>query len=429
MSTTSITAESVKEHLGIERHAHRFTHLRPWLFGILLIVGLVVAVVAARWSAGTGQPVAAAYVTQNAVRGDLRVTVTATGTLTPINQVDVGSELSGIVKTVAVDYNDRVRAGQVLARLDTTKLQAQASQIRAGLDAARAKAQQTQATLEEAKAQLKRAEALAANQLLPPSDLDTAQATLKRAEADRSNAAAAVAQAEATLQATETDLTKMVIRSPITGIVLKRTIEPGQTVAASFQAPVLFTLAEDLTKMELDIDVDEADVGQVQAGQEATFTVDAYPDRSFSARVAKVSFSATTTGGVVTYKTALNVDNSNLLLRPGMTTTADVLVGRVANGLLVPNAALRFTPASSSEPSGSTSGGLFGRMMPRPARPSQAAAGAATRGKAQRVWIVRDGRATAVDVTVGMTDGRMTEVTGGDLEAGTAVIVQAAAQK
>ena len=426
MSTTSIAADSVKEHLGIDQHPRRFMRLGPWLFGVLLVVGIVVA---ARWWAGADEPVAADYITQNAVRGDLRVTVTATGTLTPINQVDVGSELSGIVKTVAVDYNDRVRTGQILARLDTTKLQAQASQIRAALDAARAKAQQAQATLEEARAQFERAEQLAARQLLPESDLDTARGTLKRAEADRRNAAAAVEQAEATRQATETDLTKMVIRSPITGVVLKRTIEPGQTVAASFQAPVLFTLAEDLTKMELDIDVDEADVGQVQAGQDATFTVDAYPDRTFSARVAKVSFSSTTTGGVVTYKTALNVDNSDLLLRPGMTTTADVRVGKVSNGLLVPNAALRFSPTTSSQPSPSTSGGLFGRMVPGPARPTQAAPESTTRGRAQRVWIVRDGEATAVDVTVGMSDGRMTEVTGGDLQAGTPVIVQAAAQK
>ncbi len=426
MSTTAVTADSVKEHLGIGQHASRLVRLAPWLFGLLLVVGVVVA---ARWWARTGEPVAAAYITQNAVRGDLRVTVTATGTLTPINQVDVGSELSGIVKSVAVDYNDRVRAGQILARLDATKLQAQASQIRAALDAARARAQQAQATLEEAEVQFARAEQLAVRKLVSESDLDTARATLKRAEADRRNAAAAVAQAEATLQATETDLTKMVIRSPIDGVVLRRTIEPGQTVAASFQAPVLFTLAEDLTKMELDIDVDEADVGQVQAGQDATFTVDAYPDRTFSARVAKVSFSSTTTGGVVTYKTALDVDNSDLLLRPGMTTTADVVVGTVSDGLLVPNAALRFNPAASAERSPSTGGGLFGRMMPRPAAPAQAPPGSTTRGRAQRVWTVRDGGATAVNITVGMTDGRMTEVTGGDLVAGTAVIVQTAAQK
>jgi HlyD family secretion protein len=425
MSTSSVTADSVREHLGIGQPASRFLHLGRWGFVILLALGLIVA---ARWWTGTPEPVASAYVTQNAVRGDLRVTVTATGTLSPINQVDVGSEMSGIVKSVAVDYNDRVRAGQILARLDTTKLQAQARQIRAALDAARARAQQADATLQEARAQLDRAERLAAQQLLPPSDLDAARATLRRAEADYSSAVAAVAQTEASLEATETDLTKMVIRSPITGVVLKRSIEPGQTVAASFQAPVLFTLAEDLTKMELDIDVDEADVGHVQAGQEATFTVDAYPDRTFSARVTKVSFSSTTTGGVVTYKAALLVDNSDLLLRPGMTTTADVLVAKVSNALLVPNAALRFNPATSpqSPPAG---GGLFGRMMPRRPSPAQAPQVATTRGRAQRVWILRDGQATAVDITVGMTDGRMTEVTGGDLEPGTPVIVQAAAQK
>lgn len=426
MSTTSVAADAVKETLGIGQHANPLSHLRAWMIGILAVIGIALA---AQWWMSSSEPVATAYVTQNVTRGDLTVTVTATGTLAPINQVDVGSELSGIVKTVLVDYNDRVRAGQVLARLDTTKLQAQASQIRAALEAARAKAQQTQATLEEARAQLDRSEQLAAKQLVTGSDLDTARATLKRAEADRSSAAASVAQAEATLQATETDLTKMVIRSPITGVVLKRTIEPGQTVAASFQAPVLFTLAEDLTKMELDIDVDEADVGQVQAGQDATFTVDAYPDRVFKAKVSKVSFSSTTTNGVVTYKTALIVDNSDLLLRPGMTTTADVLVNTVTNALLVPNAALRFTPAATSQDTPSASGGLLGRMMPRPFRRSPAASEPVIKGKAQRVWILRDEQATPVNVTIGMTDGRMTELTGGDLAAGTPVIVQAAAQK
>lgn len=427
MNTTSVTADSVREQLGVDQHAHRSPHLGRWVFAILLGIGLVAAV---RWWTSTARPVAAAYITQNVIRGDLRVTVTATGTLAPINQVDVGSELSGIVKTVAVDYNDRVRAGQVLARLDTTKLEAQARQIRATLDAAHARAEQALATLVEARAQLERAERLAGVQLLPPADLDAARAALKRAEAERRNAAAAVAQAEASLQATETDLTKTVIRSPITGVVLKRTIEPGQTVAASFQAPVLFTIAEDLTKMKLDIDVDEADVGQVQAGQEATFTVDAYPDRTFSARVSKVSFSSTTTGGVVTYKASLYVDNSDLLLRPGMTTTADVLVGKVSNALLVPNAALRFSPATSSQPSPPPRSGLFGRMMPQRSRtPAQLPAESTTRGTAQRVWVLRNGDAAPMNIAVGMTDGRMTEVTGGDLEEGAPVIVQTAALK
>lgn len=391
------------------------------------MVGLVVAV---RWWSTTTTPAVPAYITRDVTLGDLTVTVTATGTLTPINQVEVGSELSGIVASVEVDYNDRVRTGQTLARLDTTKLQAQARQIRASLEAARARAQQAQATLEEARVQFARAEQLAGMQLVPASELDTARATLKRAEADRASAAAAVAQAEATLQTTETDLTKTVIRSPIAGVVLQRSIEPGQTVAASFQAPVLFTLAEDLTKMELDIDVDEADVGLVEAGQQATFTVDAYPDRTFTATVLKVSYSPTTTSGVVTYKAALTVDNSELLLRPGMTTTADVVVRKVSQAMLLPNAALRFQPSDSRPAPAATGGTLMDRLMPRPRRPARSATQPNQRATGrQRVWVLRNGQPTPVEVTVGLSDGRMTAVTGEGLEVGTPVIVQAAAQE
>ncbi len=428
MGTTSLAAGSVTDRLGIGLHSHPLARWGRWLLVLLLVVG---GVIAARWWAVRGQPVTAGYITHAVTRGNLTVTVTATGTLTPINQVEVGSELSGIVRTVTVDYNDRVHAGQVLVQLDTTKLQAQASQIRGTRDAARARVQQAQATFDEARAQLSRAEQLAADQLIAASDLDTARATLKRAEADRLSAAATVAQAAAALQATQADLTKMTIRAPITGVVLERTIEPGQTVAASFQAPVLFTLAEDLARMELDIDVDEADVGQVQAGQDATFTVDAYPDRVFTAKVAKVSFSPTTTGGVVTYKASLTVDNADLLLRPGMTTTADVLVRRITNALLVPNAALRFAPASASTPSTSGNGGLVGQLIPRPPRSSSTAPEQAQmiRGSRARVWVVRDGQPAPVDVSVGMSDGRLTEVTSGDLQVGTPVIVQAAAAK
>jgi HlyD family secretion protein len=428
MSSTSVTTESLAERLGIGPHAVSGAHIGPRWF-VLMALAIGVSIAAWVWTR-SGQSVAAEYITQSLTRGDLIATVTATGTLAPINQVDVGSELSGIVKAVAVDYNDRVRVGQILARLDGTKLEAQASQIKAALAAARARVQQTEATAEEARLQLARAEQLAGRQLIPQSDFDTARATLKRAEADRINAEAAVTQAEATLQATQTDLTKTVIRSPINGVVLKRSIEPGQTVAASFQAPVLFTLAEDLTKMELDVDVDEADVGQVQAGQDATFTVDAYADRVFAARVAKVRFSSTTTSGVVTYRTVLYVDNSDLLLRPGMTTTAEIIVRRVSNAILVPNAALRFVPVTLSEESPSSGGGLFGRLMPRPQRRSMNAPSSATIDKAhQRVWILRNGKPEAVEIGAGMTDGKMTELLGGDIQPGTSVIVQAAAKQ
>jgi HlyD family secretion protein len=236
---------------------------------------------------------------------------------------------------------------------------------------------------------------------------------------------AAVEQTQATLQANRTDLAKMTIRSPINGVVLARAIERGQTVAASFQAPVLFTLAEDLTKMELDVDVDEADVGQVKSGEEASFTVDAYPDRTFTAHVAAVRLGSQKSEGVVTYKTVLYVDNTDLLLRPGMTATADIAVRHAKDVVLVPNAALRFVPPDQAQSQTSTGGGsLVTRLLPRRPRPERAASeSVGAEGKHQRVWVLRDGQAVAVSITVGSTDGRMTEVTGGDLEPGMALIV------
>jgi HlyD family secretion protein len=424
---TTLTPDSVAARLDVAHTAVGARHVRRWVMTSAIVVA-VAAVGLFVW--GRGEPAQTIrYVTQPVTRGDLRVTVTATGNLAPTNQVQVGSELSGIVKSVAVDYDQRVTVGQILAQLDTTKLETQIRQTEAALAAASARVRQAQATEGETRAQLIRAEALAAQQLIAPSDLDTARAAHQRAVADRANAAAAVAQTEAALQATRTDVGKMTIRSPINGIVLSRAVERGQTVAASFQAPVLFTLAEDLTKMELDVDVDEADVGQVAAGQEATFTVDAYPDRMFTAHVAAVRFGSQKTDGVVTYKTILYVDNADLLLRPGMTATADLVVTHVTQTLLVPNAALRFVPATGTQDAASTSGGsLVSRLMPRRSRPvSKAAKEVGAPGKRQRVWVLRNGEAVAVWIIVGATDGRMTEMLTGDLQPPSEVIVDTAA--
>ena len=423
MSTTTVARDSVAERLGVGQPAIRLRHLRRWLLtGVIVVAGLAAGVFA--WNRRS-QAEAIQYVTQPVTRGDLRVTVTATGNLAPTNQVQVGSELSGIVKSVDVDYDQRVSIGQVLARLDTTKLDAQTRQVEAALGAARARVQQTDATEEEARTALARAERLAAMALMPASDLDAARATYKRAAADRASAAATVGQSEATLQANRADLAKMTIRSPINGVVLARAIERGQTVAASFQAPVLFTLAEDLTKMELDVDVDEADVGLVKPGQEATFTVDTYPDRTFTARVAAVRLGSQKSEGVVTYKTILYVDNTDLVLRPGMTATAELVVRHARDVVLVPNAALRFAPSSDAQaPTGTGGGGLLGRLLPRRARGRPAIVEPVSGdGPRQLLWVLRDGQPTAVTVTVGATDGRMTEVTGGDLQPGTGVIV------
>jgi HlyD family secretion protein len=418
------TPDTVAERLGIGLPVVRPLLIRRWLWtGIAAIVLIVAAVFV--WARGDRAGFIH-YVTQPVTRGDLQVTVSATGNLVPTNQVQVGSELSGIVKSVDADYDQRVRVGQVLAQLDTTKLEAQIRQVEASLAAARAKVEQATATEEEARTAFARAEQLAARELISQSDLDAARAAHKRAIAESVSAAAAVVQTEATLQANRTDLAKMTIRSPITGVVLARTIERGQTVAASFQAPVLFTLAEDLTKMELDVDVDEADVGQVRPGQAATFAVDAYPDRAFTARVAAVRLGSQISEGVVTYKTILYVNNADLSLRPGMTATADVIVRQATGAVLVPNAALRFMPSALAQtPAEPTGGGLLGRLLPRQRRRPSTAEPVGSDGRHQRVWVLRDGQPVPIPITVGSTDGRMTEVTGGDLQPGMDLIVDA----
>lgn len=406
----------------------RLKRLLIWSIPIILIIlGLLV------WSM-RGKSATVRYKTQPARSGNITVTVTATGNLQPTNQVIVGSELSGTVKTVEVDYNDQVKVGQVLARLDTSKLSAQVLQSQAALASARAKVLQTQATIKETRAALERLHEvgrLSNNKAVSKSDLDTAQAARDRAEADEAGARAAVSQAEATLTLNQTDLAKAEIRSPINGIVLTRSVEPGQTVAASLQAPVLFTLAENLAQMDLHVDVDEADVGQVQAEQSAIFTVDAYPDRSYPAKITQVRFGSKTTNGVVTYETILKVDNSDLSLRPGMTATANITVTKVEDTLVVPNAALRFVPAVKEQATGSKNGGsVLSKLMPRhPPRQGKQKEEAGTSKKSQQVWVLVNDKPVAVPVVIGLTDGSSTQIIEGDVKPGMELVTDTESTK
>jgi HlyD family secretion protein len=361
------------------------------------------------------------YLTEEAAKGDLAVTVSATGNLYPTNQVDVGSELSGIVEAVLVDENDRVKRGQVLARLDLSRLNDQVTKSSAAVLSAEAQVAQMQATVKESSvnlARLRQVAELSGGKVPSKNELDAAEAAMLRAKANEANARAAAAQAAATLRSDRTNLAKASIRSPIDGIVLKRQIEPGQTVAASLQAPVLFTLAEDLETMELQVNVDEADVSQVSIGQMASFTVDAWPGRKYPAEIMRVGFGAQTTEGVVTYKTILKVSNRDLSLRPGMTATADISTANRQGVLLVPNAALRFTPpVAQAEQKGS----FLSNLMPRPpAQPRQAKVAAAGAGK--KVWVLQNKQAVAVEVSTGLSNGRYTEILGGTLQPGMAVI-------
>ncbi len=408
--------------LKIDEPSKRRKGIKRWIIVVLLAATAVTTVVIWKKMENSSS---VQYKTQEVVRGNLTVIVTATGTLQPTNKVDVSSELSGIIKTVAVDYNDRVKVGQVLANLDISKLEAQVMQSKAALESAKGKVLQAQATGKETRSklrQLQKVRELSNNKVPSQSEIDAAEAALERAEADEVSAKAAVSQAQATLEANETDLSKTIIRSPINGIVLTRSAEPGQTVAASFQAPVLFTLAEDLTQMDLHVNVDEADIGKVREGQKATFSVAAYPNRAFEARITQARFGSSTTAGVVTYETVLKVNNSDLSLRPGMTATADITVKKVENAILVPGTALRFTPPVQEEKKPST--GLVGLLLPRPPGTTSKQGEDATANKKQhRVWTLKDGQLSAIPVTVGSTDRSMTEVVTGDIKPGMALVV------
>ncbi len=395
----------------------------------VLVAGLIVASLALAawyWTGRTSQGDAIAYITAPITRGDLVVTVTATGTVEPTNLVEISSELSGTVREVLVDNNDRVAVGQVLARLDTEKLEATLAQGNATLEAREARVAEADATVEESRAQNDRIMTLVDRNVASIQELQTAEAAYARAKA-----AAAVARADAKVAAAdltidETNLKKACICSPIDGIILSRDIDVGQIVASSLQAPVLFTIAEDLSKMELRVDIDEADVGSVQVGQQAKFTVEAYQGRSFPAEIAELRFAPQTVDGVVTYKAILSIDNSDRLLRPGMTATAEITVNEIAEALLVPNAAFRFAPPETDQ-GGESGSGLLGLLIPKPPSSGTTTPPPADTEGRRTLWILRDGRADPVKVLPGATDGLNTAVPDDGLEAGDQVIVDLAA--
>jgi len=425
---------------------------RPWYKRPVYIAGLVALVLVllllSRCFTGTA---AGGYATEPVRRGNLRVTVSATGNLQPTNEVQVGSEQSGLVTQVFVDNNDHVVRDQPLARLDTSRLQDTILQVQAGLAAAQAQVATAQASAAQARANLARQEEVwrVSNHRVPSeTELDAARAENRRAVASVQAAQAQVAQSRAQLSSAQTNLSKATIYSPVTGVVLSRQIDPGQTVAASFQAPTLFTIAEDLSAMKLEVRVDEADVAQVHEGQRATFTVDAYPGRTFPATVTRIDVGANAsgsttssasaggasagTGSVVAYTAVLSVQNPGQQLRPGMTATAEIVTTERANALLVPNAALRWSPErDEAEQRGQRSGAtsvLVPRFGRRGGRGGRGGAGGGRevsigRGSRQTVYVLgADGNPAPVRVVVGESNGSETEIVGGDLREGQEVI-------
>jgi HlyD family secretion protein len=312
---------------------------RPAL-AALVVVAALLAVAFAWRRKGTEVTLA----TANVDRGDILDVVGATGTLEAVVTVQVGSQVSGTIQDLNADFNSQVKKGQVIARLDPSIFEARVGQAKANLIAARANVERSRAEVGDSAQKYKRAQELANEKLLPASDLETAKATFDGAQAQVKASEAAVSQAQANVNQAELDLSHTIIATPIDGVVIARNVDVGQTVAASFQAPVLFVIANDLTKMRVNAAIDEADVGRIQMGQDVSFRVDAYPDRAFPGRIEQVRLQPTTVQNVVTYNTIITVDNAELKLRPGMTATVSVIVHRADDALRIPAAALRFRP-------------------------------------------------------------------------------------
>ena len=424
-----MTAQNVDQFLG--QKAVKRGRLVKWggiAVGVLLVLLLLARCFAPHKPTN--------YATAPITRGDLTVTVSATGNLAPTNQVNVGSQVSGLIHDVYVHNNDKVTKGQPLAQLDLPLLKASVAQAHAALQVGEATVAQNKATVEQDKATLDRDQQVfteSGGKVPSKVEMDSARADYARAVANVAAAEAQVAQSKANVQTAETNLGYGTIYAPVTGVVLSRQVEPGQTVAASFNVATLFTIAEDLARMKIEVKVDEADIGELKEGAPAVFTVDAYPGRSFPATVTRVDVGANATpqvnsagttvsssSTVVAYTTVLSVANKDLMLKPGMTATALITVAHKQNVLLVPNAALRYSPNATPQ-----NGAPRGQVQIGIGRPNNAGSQTAdfTRGARRQVWTVGPkGQPQALSVNVGDTDGAMTEISGPGVQTGLKVI-------
>lgn len=382
---------------------------RRWikrLVVLLVVVGAIAGVVV--WRVRAARADKPDYVTLATKRGDLLVTVNATGSLDARETVDVGAEVSGRILKVLVDFNDPVKKGQTLAELDTEQLEARLREAQARLRSAKASERASRATAKEAEQAADRAAGLAERGLISQSALETALASAERARANVGAAAAQTAIADATLLDARNTVGRATIESPIDGIVLARNVEAGQTLASSFQVPVLFRIARDLSQMKLSVAIDEADIGRVKEGQRATFTVDAYPGQSFESTVTSLRNVPTIEQNVVTYEAVLAVDNNKRLLRPGMTATATIITETIADVVLVPNGALRFTPPSEAKKNSDKEKKVAVVDGEKPKH---------------TVWFLKDDKPQSVSIDIGPSDGLFSQLTDGELSPGVELLV------
>jgi HlyD family secretion protein len=399
MKNNQTSVDDIKNKLGLDtQKSRKFSWL--W-YGVvlLLVVGVAAYFLFLNKSANNIK-----YITQNIEKKDLVVKVSATGNIEPTNTVDVGIEVSGTLAEVYADFNQYVKKGEILARIDTTKLESRVKNAEAGLLVAQANMNERKYALEDATNELARGKkTLESTNGKYPSDkeFDALKINYHKSIATYNAAKGGVIQAEAQLKSDEDDLKKAVVKSPINGIVLDRKIEVGQSVVSSMQIPVLFTLAEDLSKMQLLLSVDEADIGEVHEGQQVEFTVDAYPEHTFEGVIVQVRFNSVIVSGVVTYSTVVEVDNSLLLLRPGMTATAEIITKVVKDSFVVPNAALRFVLDEKSKQT--------------------------TKGK--QIWILQNNTPKSIRIDSNQTDGILTSVSGDALSEGMQVIVNTLKEK
>lgn len=417
--SSSITVDA------ITRRRKRF-RLRGWIVWPLMILALGGG--GYYWMQSRSTATATVhYTTVEAATADITVKVTAVGTVQPIQQVNVGSLISGTISEIDVAINDTVKIGQVLAKLDTSSLEAVLARDRATLTARNADVEDAKAAQEAAVEALTRAQSLHDKGFGTQADLTTTTTTRRRADAALASAVANVEVAKADVQLSKTNMDKAVIVAPIDGTVLNLQADLGQTVSASTTTVTLFTLAHDLGQMQLQVDVDEADIGKVQVGDPASFTVDAYLGQSFPAQVSQMYYAPQTVDGIVTYPTILAIDNSDHRLRPGMTASADVTVEQVKGALTVPNAAFRYTPpveqVSTQKRSGLL-GMLFSGGGPGANRPNPSNKNAVTKDGFRSLYIMKDGQPSQIAVKTGVTNGDLTQVVDGPLAVHDAVITQ-----
>jgi HlyD family secretion protein len=396
------STESIEQTLGL--NAPKKSPLKKYL----LIGGIALLLIGGGWFwVKSTTSAKTEYLTAPAEIKELTTTVSATGNLEPTNTIDVGIEVSGTITDVLVDYNDHVKAGQLLARLDTTKLKSQVTSSKASLLRYQANISAAKATLSNAKNEYERIHKMykeTGGNYPSKKEVDETDNALLSAKAGLEAAIAQAAQASAELEAHEDNLRKAIVVSPVEGIILERKVEPGQTVVASMQTPVLFKMAKSLDTMKVLVSVDEADIGEVKEKQKVGFNVDAYPNEQFKGIITQLRLNSQMVNGVVTYDAVVEVPNSDLKLRPGMTATAQIITGVLANTLVVPNAALRFTPPKSKEEKANTSQET-------------------NKLNEKSVWILKEKKPSSISVKVGKSDGISTAITSPNLKAGDKVII------